>query len=73
MIMGAVYLSYSAFFLSADFNGIKQFMRVRPISLWNLDFNSIIVPRTGSYQCKKYKIVFDSVERVGQRQQIKLK
>jgi hypothetical protein len=26
--MGAVYLSYSAYFLSADFNGIRKFMRV---------------------------------------------
>jgi len=28
MIMGAVYLTYSAYFLSADFIGISYFMRV---------------------------------------------
>lgn len=29
MIMGAVYLSYSAYFLSNDFSGISGFMKVR--------------------------------------------
>jgi hypothetical protein len=29
MIMGAVYLTYSAYFLSSDFSGISSFMRVR--------------------------------------------
>lgn len=29
MIMGAVYLTYSAYFLSSDFSGISTFMRVR--------------------------------------------
>ena len=34
MIMGAVYLSYSAYFLSADFVGIKKFMRVIIVILY---------------------------------------
>lgn len=29
MIMGSVYLAYSAYFLSSDFEGIRQVMRVR--------------------------------------------
>ena len=28
MVMGAVYLTYSAYFLSSDFSGISLFMRV---------------------------------------------
>lgn len=32
MIMGAVYLSYSAYFLSNDFSGVSGFMKVSMIS-----------------------------------------
>jgi hypothetical protein len=32
MIMGGVYLCYSAYFLSSDFSGISNFMRVSPFS-----------------------------------------
>ena len=32
MIMGGVYLCYSAYFLSSDFSGISNFMRVSYLS-----------------------------------------
>ena len=69
MIMGAVYLSYSAYFLSADFNGIKQFMRV----IWfnnGVGINSFVVFWFGSEQCEEPEIVFDLVEDTDCWQQI---
>lgn len=49
MIMGAVYLTYSAYFLSNDFQGISSFMKVKIVSITNfIDFNdsSLLVPRS---------------------------
>ena len=51
MIMVAVFLTYSAYFLSNDFHSVSTFMNVKIVSITNfIDFNdsSLLVAR--SYQ-----------------------
>lgn len=50
MIMGAVYLTYSAYFLSSDFIGISQFMRVSFAFNQVLGFNDCALLRLGISQ-----------------------
>lgn len=45
MIMGAVYLSYSAYFLSNDFSGVSGFMKVRANRLTRVVRDDLLVPR----------------------------
>ncbi len=67
MIMGGVYLCYSAYFLSSDFTGISTFMRVSDNLSHNLDHDVHFVSWINFFWIEEFEIVphrMQSIQRI---------